>query len=85
MKTIMAKTLAVASLCTVLASVSTGAFAQDAPGYHRHHAVKHARHHIKRLQAAYAHKIAIGDSEGAARMHQKAKAIRHHIREVRHH
>lgn len=80
MKISVTKILALGGLCTLFAG---GAGAASAQGYGTpvmHHGTVHARRHIQRLKAAYAHDVANGHYGAAQRAHLQARAIRQHVR-----
>ena len=80
MKISITNTLALGGLCALLAGAAGAASAQGYGGPGMHHSPMHARHHIMRLKAAYAHDVAKGHYGAAERAHLQARAIRQHAR-----
>ncbi len=80
MKISITNTLALGGLCALFAGAAGTASAQGYGGSGMHHGTVHARRHIQRLKAAYAHDVASGRYGAAHRAHLQARAIRQRVR-----
>ena len=80
MKICMTKIAISGGICALLAGAAGAASAQDYHADGAHHGPMHARRHIQRLKADYAHDVASGHYGAAQRAHLQARAIRQNVR-----